>query len=55
MLRGIQRTDVSRGMCICKPGTLKLNRSFSASIYILNKEEGGREKPFVSGYRPQVI
>lgn len=52
LLRGIQRDDVFRGQCLAKPGTLKLVRNFTASVYILKEEEGGRKKSIASGYRP---
>jgi len=43
------------GQIICKPGSLSLHQSFEANIYVLKDEEGGRKKPFVTGYRPQVL
>ncbi len=53
LLRGIEKDDVERGQVLCKPGSLKTNNKFKAEVYILSKEEGGRHKPFFSGYRPQ--
>jgi len=53
LLRGIERNDVERGQVLAKPGTVKPHSEFEAEIYILSKEEGGRHKPFFSGYRPQ--
>ena len=53
LLRGIDKTDISRGMVICKPGTVTPHAEFKAEVYILKKEEGGRHTPFGSKYRPQ--
>jgi len=53
LLRGIERTDVERGMVIAKPGSITPHRKFLAEVYVLKKEEGGRHKAFFSGYRPQ--
>jgi elongation factor Tu len=53
LLRGIQKTDVERGMVLAKPGSIKPHTKFEAQVYVLNKEEGGRHTPFFSGYRPQ--
>ena len=53
LLRGVQRTDIERGQVICKPGSIKPHTKFSAEVYVLNKEEGGRHTPFFNGYRPQ--
>mgnify|MGYP002776139085 FL=1 len=53
LLRGIQKSDVSRGMVIAKPGSIKPRKKFVASVYILRKEEGGRHSPFFAGYTPQ--
>jgi len=55
LLRSLQRDDVFRGQIICKPGTLSLHQNFEANIYILKDTEGGRKKPFVTGYRPQCF
>ncbi|KAH7291948.1 hypothetical protein KP509_29G042900 [Ceratopteris richardii] len=53
LLRGIQKSDIQRGMVIAKPGTITPHNKFIASVYILKKEEGGRHSPFFAGYRPQ--
>ena len=53
LLRGIERTDVERGMVIAKPGSITPHRKFKAEVYVLRKDEGGRHKPFFTGYRPQ--
>ena len=53
LLRGIERTDVERGMVIAKPGSIKPHTKFNAEVYVLKREEGGRHKPFFPGYRPQ--
>ena len=53
LLRGIERTDVERGMVISKPGSIKPHTKFKASVYVLRRDEGGRHKPFFNGYRPQ--
>ena len=53
LLRGTKRTDIERGQVLAKPGTITPHTKFKASIYVLNKDEGGRHKHFVSGYRPQ--
>tara|TARA_B100001750_G_scaffold217719_1_gene203291 strand:- start:363 stop:1550 length:1188 start_codon:yes stop_codon:yes gene_type:complete len=53
LLRGIEKTDIRRGMVICKPGTGVPHTEFKAEVYILKKEEGGRHTPFHNNYRPQ--
>ena len=53
LLRGIERTQIERGMVICKPGSIKPHTKFDAQVYVLSKEEGGRHTPFITGYRPQ--
>ena len=53
LLRGIEKTDIKRGMVICKPGSVKPHQKFEAEVYILKKEEGGRHTPFHNKYRPQ--
>ncbi len=53
LLRGVDRTDIERGQVLAKPGTVKPHTQFTAQIYVLTKEEGGRHKPFFTGYRPQ--
>jgi elongation factor Tu len=52
-LRGIEREDVQRGQVLAKPGSIKPHTKFTAQVYILSKEEGGRHTPFFKGYRPQ--
>ena len=53
LVRGIERTDVERGQVLAQPGSVKPHTEFEAEVYVLSKEEGGRHKPFFSGYRPQ--
>ena len=53
LLRGIEKTQIKRGMVICKPGTITPHTEFKAEVYILKKEEGGRHTPFHNKYRPQ--
>ncbi len=53
LLRGIEKADISRGMVICKPGSITPHAKFKAEVYILKKEEGGRHTPFHNNYRPQ--
>jgi len=53
LIRGIERADVERGQVLAKTGSVKPHTDFEATVYILSKEEGGRHKPFFSGYRPQ--
>tara|TARA_Y100001968_G_scaffold309995_1_gene330503 strand:- start:94 stop:1290 length:1197 start_codon:yes stop_codon:yes gene_type:complete len=53
LLRGIEKTDIKRGMVICKPGSVSPHSKFKAEVYILKKEEGGRHTPFHNKYRPQ--
>ncbi|WP_234736397.1 elongation factor Tu [Tellurirhabdus bombi] len=53
LLRGIEKTDIRRGMVICKPGSVKPHSKFKAEVYVLSKEEGGRHTPFFNKYRPQ--
>jgi elongation factor Tu len=53
LLRGIEKTDILRGMVVCKPGSINPHTKFLGEVYILNKEEGGRHTPFFTGYRPQ--
>ena len=53
LLRGIEKTDITRGMVICKPGSVTPHSKFKAEVYILKKEEGGRHTPFHNNYRPQ--
>jgi len=53
LLRGIEKSDIQRGMVICKPGSVTPHTKFKAEVYILKKEEGGRHTPFHNKYRPQ--
>ena len=53
LLRGIEKSDIKRGMVICKPGSTTPHAKFKAEIYVLKKEEGGRHTPFHNKYRPQ--
>jgi len=53
LLRGIKREEIERGMVLAKPGSITPHTEFEAQIYALTKDEGGRHKPFVSGYKPQ--
>jgi elongation factor Tu len=53
LLRGIEKSDIRRGMVICKPGSILPHMKFKAEIYVLKKEEGGRHTPFHNKYRPQ--
>ena len=53
LLRGIEKSQIKRGMVICKPGSVKPHADFKAEIYVLKKEEGGRHTPFHNKYRPQ--
>ncbi len=53
LLRGIEKTDIRRGMIVCKPGTVTPHKKFKAEVYILSKKEGGRHTPFFNKYRPQ--
>ena len=53
LLRGIERDDIERGQVIAKPGSITPHTEFSAEVYILTKEEGGRHTPFFKGYKPQ--
>ena len=53
LLRGTKREDVERGQVLAKPGTITPHTKFTAEVYVLTKEEGGRHTPFFKGYRPQ--
>jgi elongation factor Tu len=53
LLRGIEKTQIRRGMVICKPGSITPHTDFKAEVYVLSKEEGGRHTPFFNKYRPQ--
>lgn len=52
LLRGVLKEQIKRGMCLAEPGTMPVRRNFRAEIYVLREDEGGRTKPFFSGYRP---
>jgi elongation factor Tu len=53
LLRGVDKAELERGMVICKPGSITPHTKFTAQVYVLSKEEGGRHTPFFNGYRPQ--
>ncbi|MBR2950715.1 MAG: elongation factor Tu [Lachnospiraceae bacterium] len=53
LLRGVQRTEIERGQVLAKPNTVKCHTKFTAQVYVLTKEEGGRHTPFFNNYRPQ--
>jgi elongation factor Tu len=53
LLRGLEKDQIERGMCLAKPGTITPHTLFEAEVYVLTKEEGGRHTPFFTGYRPQ--
>ena len=53
LLRGIQRTDIERGQVLANPGTVTCHKKFTAQVYVLTKDEGGRHTPFFNNYRPQ--
>ena len=53
LIRGIQKTEIERGMVLAMPGSITPHKKFEAEVYILNKDEGGRHTPFFTGYRPQ--
>jgi len=53
LVRGIERAEIERGMVCCAPGSITPHSVFKAEVYVLSKDEGGRHKPFFSGYRPQ--
>ncbi len=55
LLRGVQRSEIERGQVLAKPGTVNPHTKFTAQVYVLKKEEGGRHKPFFDGYRPQFF
>ncbi len=55
LLRGIGKDEVGRGMVVAKPGSIHARRNFEAEVYVLRKDEGGRHKPFFSGYKPQFF
>ncbi len=53
LLRGIQKNEIERGQVLCKPGSIHPHTKFTGQVYVLTEKEGGRQKPFFSGYRPQ--
>jgi elongation factor Tu len=53
LLRGVEKTEIERGMVLAKPGSITPHTKFHAEVYVLTKEEGGRHTPFFKGYRPQ--
>ena len=53
LLRGVQRNEIERGQVLCKPASIHPHTHFTAEVYVLKKEEGGRHTPFFNGYRPQ--
>ncbi|MBQ7333244.1 MAG: elongation factor Tu, partial [Clostridia bacterium] len=53
LLRGIQKNEIERGQVLCKPGSINPHTKFIGQVYVLTEKEGGRSKPFFSGYRPQ--
>ncbi len=55
LLRGVQRTEIERGQVLAKPGSITPHTDFTAEVYVLTKEEGGRHTPFFNGYRPQFF
>ncbi|MBQ8837114.1 MAG: elongation factor Tu [Clostridia bacterium] len=53
LLRGVQKNEIERGQVLCKPGTINPHTEFIGQVYVLTEKEGGRQKPFFTGYRPQ--
>jgi elongation factor Tu len=53
LLRGVEKTQLERGMVIAKPSSITPHKKFTCQVYVLKKEEGGRHTPFFNGYRPQ--
>ena len=53
LIRGVQKSEIERGMVLAKPGSIKPHKKFEAEVYVLGKDEGGRHTPFFTGYRPQ--
>lgn len=53
LLRGVQRAEIERGQVLCKPGSITCHKKFTAQVYVLTKDEGGRHTPFFNNYRPQ--
>ena len=55
LLRGITKEQIRRGMCLSEPNSLEVRRNFEGEVYVLKSDEGGRSKPFFTGYRPQCF
>lgn len=55
LLRGVTKDQIRRGMCIAEPKSMEVRRNFEAEVYVLKADEGGRSKPFFTGYRPQCF
>jgi len=55
LFRGVEKEELLRGMVVCKPSSITPHTKFKAEVYVLTNKEGGREKPFFSGYRPQFF
>ena len=55
LLRGVTKEQIKRGMCLAEPGSIEVRRNFKGEIYVLKSDEGGRSKPFFTGYRPQAF
>ena len=53
LIRGVQRDEIERGQVLCKPGSVTPHKKFTAQVYVLTKDEGGRHTPFFNNYRPQ--
>ena len=53
LLRGVEKEELMRGMVVCHPGSITPHTKFKSEVYVLTSKEGGREKPFFTGYRPQ--
>jgi len=53
LLRGVEKNELERGMVIAKPGSITPHTNYTAQVYVLKKDEGGRHTPFLTGYRPQ--
>lgn len=55
LLRGVTKEQIKRGMCLAAPKSMEVRRNFEGEIYVLKADEGGRSKPFFTGYRPQAF
>lgn len=55
LLRGVTKDQIRRGMCLSEPKSMEVRRNFEAEVYVLKEDEGGRSKPFFTGYRPQCF